>query len=419
MNVLWISNIVFPEANALLTGDNSFKSSGGWMLGAAEMLVKQDGIKLSVVSVSSKVKELTIVQGTLITYYIIPPGNSSLRYYKKHEFYFKEIKRIASPDIVHIHGTEYLFGLAYVNACGSSKVVVSIQGMKSVYYKYNLAGISLWKTIKNITIRDLIKGTMLRSRNGMYQIGFKEIELLRKVDHVIGRTSWDKAHTWAINPKLQYHFCNETLRPEFYTGEQWRYDTCKKHVIFLSQASFPIKGFHKLLEALPLVIREFPDTIVRVAGIDLSRVGSKYGTLSITGYGKIIKQLINQYQLQNHIHYVGQQDAIGIKCELLQCNVFICPSSIENSPNSLGEAQLLGTPCISSYVGGSMDMMVGNEKNLYRFEDSEMLAYKICQIFHDKDKQINMKETALARHNAEENCKQLLSIYKEIIDKHY
>lgn len=60
----------------------------------------------------------------------------------------------------------------------------------------------------------------------------------------------------------------------------------------------------------------------------------------------------------------------------LLSNVFICPSTIENSPNSLCEAQLLGVPHIASYVGGTADLMKGNEECLYRFEETEMLAEK-------------------------------------------
>ena len=104
-----------------------------------------------------------------------------------------------------------------------------------------------------------------------------------------------------------------------------------------------------------------------------------------------------------------------MKKEYLQANVFICPSSVENSPNSLGEAQILGTPCISAYVGGTMDMMKGNEENLYRFEEVVMLADKICNIFESRDSQVDMKEIAMRRHNPDINSRRLYEIYLDII----
>ena len=33
-----------------------------------------------------------------------------------------------------------------------------------------------------------------------------------------------------------------------------------------------------------------------------------------------------------------------------QAHIFICPSAIENSPNSVAEAQLIGTPVIAIFV---------------------------------------------------------------------
>lgn len=38
-----------------------------------------------------------------------------------------------------------------------------------------------------------------------------ELKILHSVPHVIGRTRWDRAHTWAIQPDASYHHCNELL----------------------------------------------------------------------------------------------------------------------------------------------------------------------------------------------------------------
>ena len=43
--------------------------------------------------------------------------------------------------------------------------------------------------------------------------------------------------------------------------------------------------------------------------------------------------------------------------EYLKCGMFVCPSSIENSPNSIVEAALMGAPVIASRVGGIPDVL--------------------------------------------------------------
>lgn len=413
MKVLWITNILFPEAASFLLNSGELKSSGGWLLGAAKGLLEHGNIDLYVATVSSQVTTLTKLQGKDITYFVIPLGKGNLRENKEYNTYWQKINFEVSPDVVHIHGTEYSHGYAYMQACGCDNVVVSIQGMKSAYYYYYY-GITKSEVYKTITLRDIFRGSIIHNQQSFKRSAKYEIEMLKLTKHIIGRTSWDKERIWAINPNAKYHFCNETLREEFYDGSVWDYKKCNKHTIFLSQAGYPIKGLHQVLRAMPLILRHYPDTMIRVAGSDITRNDLIRDYLHYTGYGKYINKLINKLELRGKVIFTGNLNAAEMKSEYLSANVFICPSSIENSPNSLGEAQILGVPCIASYAGGIPDMMIGCEQNLYRFEEVEMLAYKVCNVFEREEKQTNMCGSALKRHNQKTNCEQLLMIYNDI-----
>lgn len=416
MNVLWITNIVFPEARMLLSGEGELKETGGWMLGSAQSLVRNGEVRLTVAAVSDSVSSLRRLEGESITYYLIPLGKGNTRVNGEYEPYWLRVKEEVKPDVVHIHGTEYSHGLAYIEACGSSNVVISIQGMKSAYRYYYHDGLSFWEICRNITLRDLARGTIFREKKRFGESGLYEMEMIRKVGHVIGRTSWDRDRTWAINDRAKYHFCNETLRSEFYEGPSWDYSSCDRHSIFLSQAAYPVKGMHMVLKALPLVLRKYPDTKVRVAGKDITgRSSGLRGRILLTGYGAILRSLIRKNGLDDVVSFVGNLNSREMKSEYLRANVFVCPSTIENSPNSLGEAQLLGTPVVASYVGGIPDMMKGDEGHLYRFDEIEMLAGRICQVFEDEDRQVDMRDVARRRHDPLVNNETLLSIYKEIM----
>lgn len=415
MKVLWITNILFPEASAVLTGNKELKSSGGWMLGAAKGLIEQGDVDLYVATVSSSVKTLTKLKGTNITYFLIPLGKGNLRINKEYNTYWQKINSEVNPDVVHIHGTEYSHGYAYMQTCGSDNVVVSIQGLKSAICDYYHYGITKAEIYKTITLRDLLRGSIIHDQQSFKRSAKYEIEMLKSAKHIIGRTSWDKERTWAVNPNANYHFCNETLREEFYDGSVWDYKKCNKHTIFLSQASYPIKGLHQVLRAMPIILRHYPDAVIRVAGSDITRTERIRDYMHYTGYGKFINKLINKLNLRGKVIFTGNLNAAEMKSEYLSANVFICPSSIENSPNSLGEAQILGVPCIASYAGGIPDMMIGSEQNLYRFEEVEMLAYKVCEVFEREDKQHNMISTALKRHDQKANSERLLTIYNEIM----
>ena len=189
------------------------------------------------------------------------------------------------------------------------------------------------------------------------------------------------------------------------------------HCIFLSQGSYPLKGLHKVLEALPIIKKYYPDVVVRVAGPDITYSGAGLrGKLKISTYGKIIKRVIKNNNLENNVVFVGSLNAQDMVKEYLQANIFVCPSSIENSPNSLGEAQILGVPCVASYAGGIPDFMQGNEGFLYRFDDVEMLSEKISRAF-EIGKAIDtsaIQQVAQKRHNTKEIVNRALNIYNEI-----
>ncbi len=107
--------------------------------------------------------------------------------------------------------------------------------------------------------------------------------------------------------------------------------------------------------------------------------------------------------------------------EYLNAHLFICPSSIENSPNSLGEAQLLGVPVIASYVGGVPDMVTHGETGLlYRFEEVEMLAEGIRNLFMNMALALSLSKKGISaseqRHQPTSNLQQMIKIYRSIIE---
>ncbi|QVY66626.1 glycosyltransferase family 4 protein [Polaribacter sp. Q13] len=408
MKVLWITNTLFPDVCKEL--GISSPVVGGWMYaGAKSMLEENKKIKLSVATLYNG-SDLKILNRGNITYFLLPN--------KELEKYWRLVKENFLPDIIHIHGTEYPHGLAYVKECGNDGVVVSIQGLVSIYERYYFGGIAEKILRKMITLRDRIRfDSIFTQQKNMRLRGLKEKLLIKSVNHIIGRTQWDRTHAWALNPKISYHFCNETLRESFY-GQNWALTTCQKHSIFLSQAHYPIKGLQQMIIALPLILNHYPDTKVYVAGNNF--ITNK--TWRLNGFAKYITTLIKENDLTDHIIFTGLLSEAEMCKRYLKSNVFVCPSSIENSPNSVGEAQLLGVPCVASYVGGTPDMITHGESGLlYRFEEVEMLAKSVCDIFSDDEftskLSVNGKKAAVLRHNGKHNAQRLNAIYQTVCKK--
>jgi glycosyltransferase involved in cell wall biosynthesis len=380
--------------------------------------LKQEGTELTVATPSNAVTEFTEVKGERIRYFLFPLGKGNLKKNDEYRKYWRIIHDLVQPDVVHIHGTEFSHGLAYIDECGANNVVVSIQGLTSEIAKYYSLGLPKIQILRNLSIGDLFRGSVFSDVRRYRERGKVEIELIKKVHHIIGRTSFDRSHTWAINPDAKYHFCNEILREEFYSG-RWQYENCQSHTIFFSQANNPLKGLHFLLRALTIVKESYPDVKLNIAGRDITAHKSTLrGIYAYSGYGKIIKRLILKNNLQQTVSFLGPLSAGQMKEALLNSNVFVCSSSIENSSNSLAEAQMLGVPCVASFVGGLPDLVPNQEcGRLYRSDDVVGLAFQICDLFRSSDSFNNsiMREFASNRHNRRNNIESLLSIYQQLL----
>ena len=421
MKVLIITNSLQPAAAEHLGIGKSVR--GGWVFSSAKQLAKEKDISICIASVHEHGTKFDNFKSDGIEYYTIPTSSRAI-YDKRMEGYWKQIKSAFSPDIVHIYGTEFPLSLSYVRACGAERVLVSIQGMVGVYAQYYYGGLSFKEILKNVSLKDLYMGaSIFQYRKSFEARGNFERELIEQVKDVEGRTSWDKENCWAINPDINYHLCYRTLRNEFYL-HQWNYDSCEKHSIFLSQGRSALKGLHKVLEAVMIVRRHYPDVKVYVTNkIDLSR-GKFSRFISGRNYDNYLAALIRKLKIEDNIVFTGYLDEKAMCERYLKSNVFICPSSIENSPNSVGEAQILGVPCIASYVGGDMDMVEDGQTGfLYRFEEVNMLAYKICKVFsmsYGELEKLSDAEIAVAkkRHDPETNKKRMVQIYKEILSRY-
>lgn len=299
--------------------------------------------------------------------------------------------------------------------------MIHIQGLASVYALHFMADLP-WKVRRQYTFRDLIRGTNLeKQRQGFVKRGVLEKKAIRSCGHILGRTDWDLACTSQINPKAVYHVSGETLRRSFYQEEnRWSFEACEKYSIFLSQGSYPIKGLHYMLEAMPLIRRRYPKVRLYVAGEDISRDQSIKDRLRQTAYGRYICRLLDQYGLRQSVTFTGFLDEEKMCRRYRDSHVFVCPSSIENSPNSVGEAMALGMPVVCADMGGVKSMLShGQEGLLYPVSAPYMLADCVCRIFADsrlaREMGSRARERAMKTHDRGKNTRQVLEIYEELM----
>lgn len=418
MKILWQTNVKLPIIYKI-SGQENKTVVAGWLDQISEKVMQNNQLVICYPTANSAGEQGN--RGNL-SYYGINYDDKKLRSGRLQiNDYLDTLISILTeekPDVIHIHGTEfqyaYFMTVAAERVGMKERVVVSIQGLVRFYSEHYLFGLPHWVTYGK-TVKELILGEGVYSGYKSYiRRGQDEEKAVKNTNYIIGRTNWDRGCANILNPKAEYIFGNETLRSIFYDGI-WAYDECLPHSIFVSQASYPIKGFHLLLKALKIVKERYPDVKVRVAGADLSHDSFIKGSC----YALYVQKLIREYGLKTNIEFIGPQQAEKMKHEMLRANVFVSPSIIENSPNSLGEGMILGVPCISSDVGGVANLMLHNEEGyIYPLDESYMLAYYIMDIFENPYKASNMgkkaREHALRTHNVNTNFQQMMDTYKMI-----
>lgn len=431
--ILWICNIMLPAIAKQLS--LPYSNREGWLTGIFNQLAGEKENKKIELGICFPTKEWTgqlslqtadplLVEG-VPCYAFLEDLTHPENYDASMEQRFAEIFADFRPDIIHIFGTEFPHALAAAKAFGKPRqTLVGIQGLCNEIAKVYQAHLPD-AVYESVTLRDLLRRDSLKQQQMKFEKrGEREKEIIRLAGHITGRTRFDKEGTAKIQPDAVYHSMNETMRNSFYEGS-WTADECEAHSIFFGQGDYPLKGFHFMLEAMPILLEKYPDARLYVAGNSIIGNSSFKDKLKISAYGKYLLKLIKKYQLEDKIVILGRLTEEEMKKQFLKSGVFVCTSVLENSPNTIGEAMLLGVPVVASRAGGIPDMITHEQDGLlFETGDVKALADAIAAVFsRQKDENgLTLAERlskeaakrAAAVHDGEANFNRLLEIYEDM-----
>ncbi|UDM70615.1 glycosyltransferase [Vagococcus fluvialis] len=398
MKILWLTNI--PVGNKI-------SSTGSWLENLSKELENVDNIDL-IYCFPGKEKQSKKGIYTFDD--------------KKNQEKFSKILLEEKVDLVHIHGTEMKHCLEMVMACKENRIphIISVQGLVSIINKHLIADLPpkviYGYTLRNLLLRDSIAGLKKQYRKK----GEFEKKAIESTKYVIGRTMWDYASVTEIKKEIKYFHCNEVLRDTFYSNQSWDFEKINPNTIFVSQASYSLKGLHYLLWAMPSILSEYPNTKIKVAGKKMGKPTSLSEKLKETFYSKYLQKIIKKYQLTNNIEFLGNLSAEEMRNQYLKAHLFVSLSTMENESNSLSEAKMLGTPSIASYVGGVVDRIKhGEDGFLYQHNSTEMLSFYVKKIFSSdilaKKISSNSVKNAKILFNKNENVSNILEVYQYVL----
>jgi len=414
MRILWFTN---TPANAV----KYFKDTtigGGWLQALNQLI--EDKVELYVAFYNPKGPESFIYSST--TYHSIIPENWKLRLILKSllnidtdrddtEYYLKIIEKV-NPDIIHIHGTEkgYINIVPLINI----PVLVSIQGVLTVIlHKFN-TGLrdKLLKNVyhnKGLNYKSILPKSMYSDKNIMKKKARREYKGLQAVQYVAGRTGWDKKITRILAPNAQYFHVDRILKDTFYK-EKWEPSNNNNLIIHTTTNPNAYKGFETICEALYELNKQFDRIQWNVAGLSNKDAIVKAAK----------KQLGTRYPNKG-INLLGKSPAKELIQVMKDADMYVMPSHIENSPNNLAEAMILGMPCIATFVGGTPSYLEdGEEGLLVQDGDPWSLAGAILELANDRKKAemlgANARKRAKIRHDKDKIINDLLTAYQTIIN---
>lgn len=417
MKILWTVNLI-----PLLAAEKlNIKSEvlGGWVESMAERLKKYPDVKLSIAcKTGGSVSFDETIDG--IRYFSLSYDSSTKL--DALERRCKEIIDKFNPDIIQVEGTEFLHAKAMLNVGNELSIptVVSLQGILNGQYQYQCGQLQIDDMMLSMSLKKMFTAWILHLRKTRW---FKprmktERETISKAKYLIGRTTWDRAHAYKLNPDAKYFTCHRILREPFYRYD-WDINEIEKHSLYVGNGYYALKGVQYVIEALPQLIREYPDIKLYVAGVKPFEKNDKRPFYK-KGYGLYLEKLIKDLGVEGHIEFTGPLKAEQVAEKLSKVHAYVLCSAIENSPNTLGEAMCIGTPSVAAYVGGVSDMATDNEDALfYRNDDPALLAWNIKRIFDNDELALKLSQNGRKRaritHDADNNSKALYEIYKSIL----
>ncbi|MBQ2939387.1 MAG: glycosyltransferase [Clostridia bacterium] len=407
-NILWVTNGIMPDMREAMGMPGSY--GGSWLQEPARLLTEDGDYHLHIITPYDG-KELVHKTVKGMDFYLLPSSylDRMKRPSKKYRAACHKLIKEIDPAVIHLHGGEFAIGIPFAEYPGKPKLL-SIQGIISkINSDYFYGGISVPSWVGCLmpwNIRTFLPMKLQHARNKWRAAS--EIRQMQQIDAITGCTRWDYTYSMLINPKLGYYDVDYAIRREF-SQHRWDVNKCDRHTFLIGSMAVPLKGMHRALEALALLVKKYPDAKLRVVG------GNTFASRFRVGYAHWLYKKAKKLGVLDHIELLGPQDTRGMVNTMLRTHSFALSSCIENGPNMMMEAMYLGMPCVCSYVGGAMQFAKeGDEALFYRFEEPEILAYELDRIWQDDDFATSLSEKAARRAAAFEDFNDVSLHYKDI-----
>lgn len=414
MRVLWI----VMDDSLYKSGSSNSYNGCGWILGlkkAMESYVKDVNVGITFLT-NNKTEPFKTQKNDFVYYPIYDkpknPINKLFYYWHNYKKYNKESHKLEllkvindfKPDVIHLFGVENR--LAFIINSTEIPVIVHLQGILNPYYNsFFPEGMNKFSVkLHGIFFRELfLKNNICFAYDSMRVRAINERALFQGLRYAMGRTKWDKSITDLLSPNCKYFHIDEILRNEFYLADKWNCEGHEKMKIVSTISETIYKGLDVVFKTAKL--------------LEELNINYEWSVIGVNQDSPFVRLFEKQYKINTSllpIKFLGVKKACEIIPILLNSSLYIHPSYIDNSPNSLCEAQMIGIPVATCNVGGVSSLIKDGETGwLVPANAPYELAY-LVKHYNDYDiKLISNKEIEEAekRHAKKHIIDSLLNSY--------
>ncbi|RZK24661.1 MAG: glycosyltransferase [Hymenobacter sp.] len=361
-----------------------------WVLALADLIRQQPAVALTVLHwtpLATAAVEQFEHAGIRFIYLKVPSVRADIltfyqrriaivrRYLQQHYHYY---------DLLHLHGSELQLPAMTVGL--PVPQLLSVQGLVSQYPPFVPKLVSWLKVLWTLA-------------------GYYERRYLPAIHHFSCRTHWDQALVRQLSPGCTVYHNWEIIRPAFFCPPPAR-PASRPQVVFIGGTQV-MKGFREVLAALD-ILRQQVDIKLIIAG--QARAATVWAAVREAG-----------------LRHIGPAD---IECrgllpasELVQLfSESVCllhPSYVDNSPNSVCEAQVAGLPVVAADVGGVRSLIEDEVTGLLCTLSPVSIARQVLRLHHDPALRQRLATQAAAaarqRHDPAVIVARTLATYQAVI----
>ena len=413
MKVVWLSNC------ALTTSKTS--STGTWLQSMSHELVKQGDIELCNITFGNTT---TVIQQDcgVIKQWIVPI--TKLKNGLPKQFVIDAICNIVdsiSPDLVHIWGVEYYWGLLSARGYIKYPILLEMQGLKYTCADVYYGGMSGREVLSSVRLLDLLFSYRRIDRQKLehQNWGKYEREMLSFHKYISTQSDWIRS---VIKPYCQKDATifqtKMAVRKEFMESQSWQFNDKENGIQLLTVSSMatPYKGVHFVLRAVALLKKTYPEITLKIVGDYMQNRPDIYKT----GYVKYIERLIDELNIRDNVVFAGSLSAPELVCEMHNSSVVVLSSFVESYSLALAESMAVGAPCVISYAGAMCELAEDGVSGLfYSPSDFRKCASQIERLIEDKTLaqsiSANARKLALIRNKMESVVETQKHIYSEVV----